>query len=190
MKLGSISRAGFKRSLINFERCTETYEKSMPKYSPSIAKNQMVRCLRAIIDPLPTYEEISKLWDYFQCECAYCGSPLSRSDRNGQLDHVEPQSKGGSNSIYNCVLSCGTCNGDHKRNMDWETFLVQSVLEIELQKTRHLRIQDWLDMRVHKNLYSAEVQGKIEAIQIAATKNFDSYVQMMRELRQQQTHSD
>jgi hypothetical protein len=175
------------RKLIdNFEKRIAIFRKLMAKHTPSIAKNQMRRCLRAIIDPLPTDEEISRLWDYFQFACAYCGKPLSRSDRTGQLDHVEPQSTGGSNSIFNNVLSCGTCNGDDKRDMDWATFLAHKELGLQLQKTRHLRIQEWLNMRIDNNLHSALIQGKIKAIQIAATENFDCYVQMMRELRQQQ----
>jgi hypothetical protein len=156
----------------------------MAKHTPSIAKNQMRRCLRAIVDPLPTVAETAALWEYFQCKCAYCGADLSAEKRNGQLDHVEAHSKGGTNSIFNHVLSCGPCNGDDKRELAWEAFLAQEVSDVELRTKRHLHIQDWLNRQVDKSLYSNDVQTEIEFIVEAAQKNFDIYVQSMRDLRQ------
>ncbi|KKL64305.1 hypothetical protein LCGC14_2166340 [marine sediment metagenome] len=38
--------------------------------------------------------------------CRYCGTETS----NGQIDHVEPQSKGGADNPTNLVWSCPTCN--------------------------------------------------------------------------------
>jgi HNH endonuclease len=162
----------------------------MAKYTPSIAKNQMRRCLRAIIDPVPTDKEVSELWEYFRSECAYCGVELSRNKRDGQLDHIEPQSTGGSNSIFNNVLSCGACNGDHKRDMNWELFLAQKALSIDFQKTRFLHIQGWLSRQTHRNLGNADLIEKIEAVQIAATESFDLHVEMMRNLRRQLIRND
>jgi HNH endonuclease len=156
----------------------------MAKHTPSIAKNQMRRCLRAIIDPHPTTAEIAELWEYFQRSCAYCGGVLSHSDRTGQLDHVVAHSKGGTNSIFNHVLSCGPCNGDEKREQHWENFLAQQESNVEVQKMRHSRIKFWLDRHVDKSLFPADVQQEIDALEKAATDNFDIYVQSMRELRQ------
>lgn len=156
----------------------------MAKHTPSIAKNQMRRCLRAIMNPLPTDTEVASLWEFFECQCAYCGDKLSREDRSGQLDHVEPQSKGGTNSVFNHVLSCGKCNGDDKREMPWEAFLEQREPNVVARENRRLRIKTWLEKQVIKNLYSADVEKEIETIEAAAMQSFDAYVQSMRDLRE------
>jgi CRISPR/Cas system Type II protein with McrA/HNH and RuvC-like nuclease domain len=155
----------------------------MAKHTPSIAKNQMLRCLRAIIDPLPTASEIAKLREHFQHKCAYCGYELQPNDRSGQLDHVLAHSEGGTNSIFNHVLSCGPCNGDEKREMPWEDFLALKELSVEIQELRCLSIKGWLSNYVDKRLHSIDVQKEVKAIENAATQSFDTYVQSMRNLR-------
>ena len=68
---------------------------------------------------------------------------MSPTARIGHLDHVIPASEGGSNHVSNFVLSCPGCNGDDKRELDWETFLVE-VSKGEFE-TRRAKIQAWLD---------------------------------------------
>ena len=40
--------------------------------------------------------------------CFYCGERLSRSTRT--LDHIQPQSRGGTHEPHNLVLCCVPCN--------------------------------------------------------------------------------
>jgi hypothetical protein len=54
--------------------------------SPSMAKNQMGRAVDAILDPRPTQSE--PIWEYFDSQCAYCGTTLSKADRVGHIDHA------------------------------------------------------------------------------------------------------
>lgn len=66
-----------------------------------------------------TWAEVTKLWLLIGACCAYCHEPK----RNDEIepDHVEPLSRGGSNSITNVVPSCKLCNSD-KRDLaldDW-----------------------------------------------------------------------
>lgn len=53
-------------------------------------------------------------------KCAYCDtSKVSRFE----VDHATPRSRGGSDSIWNLVLSCRTCNHDRKKAQTVEEFL-------------------------------------------------------------------
>lgn len=42
--------------------------------------------------------------------CFYCGCAVTHNDPERTLDHVIPKSKGGSNRMWNLVLSCKSCN--------------------------------------------------------------------------------
>jgi 5-methylcytosine-specific restriction endonuclease McrA len=59
----------------------------------------------------------------FMGKCAYCGMELLTDDgeRCFQIDHIIPQSKGGTNSIENLFPACGYCNCQ-KRTMSLEKF--------------------------------------------------------------------
>lgn len=66
-----------------------------------------------------TWAEVVHKWRTINKCCAYCDQPTPLDTL--EPDHVEPLSKGGSNSIANVVPSCGRCNGD-KRDLylyDW-----------------------------------------------------------------------
>ena len=115
----------------------------MARYSIPQAKNLVARCLRNIIDPVPTTNERNEVWDYFENKCAYCGKEMSPTSRVGHLDHVISASEGGSNHISNSVLSCPGCNGDDKRELDWDAFLKE--VAGEAYEDRRARIQAWLD---------------------------------------------
>jgi len=91
--------------------------------SPSQARNAIKRCLKSVIDPKPDKAGIDQLWEHFDARCAYCGQDLDRASREGHVDHLIAETDGGCNRLGNRVLSCGTCNGDEKRELDWEEFL-------------------------------------------------------------------
>ena len=156
----------------------------MAKNTPSMAKNQMRRCLRAIVDPHPTGEEVSELWTYFQSACAYCGLSLTRGARDGHVDHVVPHSSGGSNSIYNHVLSCSRCNGDEKREEDWESFLARKALVPLQLAQRHTHIATWLERATGLTRAPSVSSEDVEAIIKSALESFDASVKQLCALPQ------
>lgn len=50
-----------------------------------------------------------------KCRCAYCGAKAA------EIDHVVPRSNGGTNSTYNLVASCRSCN-EKKSNLTLKAF--------------------------------------------------------------------
>lgn len=50
-------------------------------------------------------DEWYKVFAYFNCQCAYCGSSTSITK-----EHIVPLVKGGSNTIENIIPACLTCN--------------------------------------------------------------------------------
>ena len=154
----------------------------MPKDTPSMARNKIRRCLAAIVDPHPSAADKVMLWEYFESECAYCGVTLRREDRSGHLDHVLASSAGGSNSIYNHVLSCGRCNGDEKREENWETFLSRKEPNPAVAQARRLRIESWLARSPAVPTTSSR-EAQAEAIVSEALASFDNAVGRMRALR-------
>ena len=55
-----------------------------------------------------------KAWNKTNGRCGYCGAHLQPVDRDGylgwHLEHIHPKSRGGSNSLYNLIPACPTCN--------------------------------------------------------------------------------
>jgi 5-methylcytosine-specific restriction endonuclease McrA len=154
----------------------------MAKDTPSMAKNKMRRSLLAIVDPHPSPTEIDLLWSYFQSCCAYCGVTITRDSRTGHVDHVVSSALGGSNCIYNHVLSCARCNGDDKREEPWESFLAKKVSDRALFAERHARISTWLSRSPGRSI-PPDVRAHIDAIIDQAIGDFDSAVQELRALR-------
>jgi len=147
-----------------------------------MAKNKMRRSLLAIVDPHPSRTEIDLLWSYFQSCCAYCGVTIPRDSRTGHIDHVVSSALGGSNCIYNHVLSCARCNGDDKREEPWESFLAKKVCDTALFTERHARISTWLS-RSSGSLLPPDTRAHVDAIIGHAIGSFDSAVQELRALR-------
>lgn len=71
----------------------------MPLKCPNAAQRQRLRRLVAERDG----------W-----HCCYCGTPLGSKQGHtpATLDHVVPQSKGGTWSVSNLVLACRHCNSE------------------------------------------------------------------------------
>ncbi|MGH8387126.1 MAG: HNH endonuclease [Pseudomonas sp.] len=154
----------------------------MAKDTPSMAKNKMRRCLAAILDPHPSPSEIEELWNYFQSSCAYCGVPLIRASRSGHLDHVESSASGGSNAIHNYLLSCNRCNGDEKREEEWQRFLARKVTDRDLASERHAHISAWIE-RACDVPFDPAAKAQAEIIISQALESFDEAVKKLRALR-------
>lgn len=156
----------------------------MAKTSPSMAKNQIKRSLNAVLDPLPKTPAIDQLWTFFGSSCAYCGAKLGRSERSGHLDHIVPFSAGGTNDIHNHVLSYARCNGDEKREEDWESFLARKVFPVELRQERSVRIKKWMSQAPEGHLtLSVQEQQAVESIVRRALQSFETAVEELRAIR-------
>jgi HNH endonuclease len=154
----------------------------MARNTPSMTRNAMERCFATILDQSPSRSAIAKLWEYFDSCCAYCGTKLDRQSRTGHLDHALASSDGGSNSIYNYVLSCGTCNGDEKRGEEWQAFLTKKVVDPDLALIRKYRIEAWIS---RDRTIALDSRTGVEAEQIVdrALRAFDEAIERLRLLR-------
>ena len=154
----------------------------MAKDTPSMAKNKMRRCLASILDPHPSDAEVKELWSYFQSSCAYCGIPLDRASRTGHLDHVLSSALGGSNEIHNHLLSCNRCNGDEKREEDWQSFLTRKVTDRDLASGRHAHISAWIG-RADREPLDPSAKTEADFIISQTLQSFDEAVKKLRALR-------
>ena len=113
----------------------------MAAHSLSQTKNYIRKALWKAVDPAPSATQIHCLWTYFESNCAYCGLQLNKAERKAHLDHLDAT---GRNHISNRVLACGVCNGDEKREQNWEAFLAKKCgTDVQLFQTRRKRILDW-----------------------------------------------
>ena len=146
--------------------------------TPGYAKNQMRRALRAINDVELSRQEKATIWKYFNSTCAYCGQKLRQDNREGHLDHLIAR---GTNHISNRVLSCGPCNGDLKRDMDWRGFLRKTAPNLGTFRKRCAKIQKWSRSNRVKQKYVVQpaVQKEIDRAILA----FDTAVEHVRQLR-------
>jgi len=85
---------------------------------------------------------IKEEWDH---KCAYCGS-----EENLTLDHIVPQSKGGTDTTKNVICCCHSCNQD-KAHTPWEDwYSSQSFFNEE----RYKKIKNWIKPDPPMNLYA------------------------------------
>jgi hypothetical protein len=156
-----------------------------------MAKNQIRRCLGAILDPLPKRKEINAVWEHFKSECAYCGLTLRRDLKTAHLDHILSQSNGGTNDIHNFVLSCATCNGDHKRDQQWDTYLSGMNTDARVLNARRERILAWTGVNpLSGNTRSTQAKAAAGSIIANALSSFEDSVMAMRELKISKSESD
>lgn len=69
--------------------------------------------------------------------CAYCGIPLSIHEVT--VDHVDPQARGGSQSLSNLVPACIDCNQEKGDQTVSEFLLAGGLTEVELRE----HMADW-----------------------------------------------
>jgi hypothetical protein len=102
------------------------------------AKNVMLRAMREILDPSPL--DVGPVWDHFESRCAYCEVALDIAGRSAHIDHADAA---GGNHLGNLVLSCGSCNGDDKRDMPWRDFVASKSSTDQVAAERVARIEAW-----------------------------------------------
>ena len=69
--------------------------------------------------------------------CAYCHSPVELTVAIFEIEHIKPQSKGGSDELDNLCLACPTCNrykGSQTEVIDPETNKSTSIFHPRHQK--------------------------------------------------------
>jgi 5-methylcytosine-specific restriction endonuclease McrA len=150
----------------------------MGKQTPSQAKNTIKRSLFEIISPAPTDKEKKEIWEYYEYSCAYCGRELKKDERKGHLDHIKPISNGGTNSKYNLLLSCSICNGDEKRDMDWDEFLKEKNTNINEYNRRKTSIEIWKAR--DQFAIDDKVLSDVNELITEAIVNYDLFVEKVR----------
>lgn len=87
-------------------------------------------------------KQVKESWDN---TCAYCGS-----DEDLTIDHVIPQSRGGSDTTDNVVCCCKSCN-QSKGHDHWKLWYVQQDFYCE---DRFDRISEWMKPPAPVNRYA------------------------------------
>lgn len=131
--------------------------------TPSQTRNSIKKCLKAIVDPKPKKADKDRIWSYFENRCAYCGAEIVRDSRKGHIDHLFSEMEGGSNRLSNLVLTCATCNGDEKREEDWESFLATKYgANKEIIQERSWRIRRWIELNGGQPMLTKDQQEILE----------------------------
>ena len=151
--------------------------------TPSQAKNMIRKSLLGIIDPEPSKEDITRLWEFFESRCAYCGTKINRKRRQGHIDHLVPQTVNGINHISNRVLSCGYCNGDEKRDTHWAEFIINKhSRNPSVAKQRIDKIKEWRNLHKEPKLDS-ELRNKAEDIANQVCVRYNLALRDLKKLR-------
>ena len=87
-------------------------------------------------------KQIREKWDN---QCAYCGSGDDIT-----IDHVVPQSKGGSDITFNVVCCCKSCN-QSKGHSPWEIWYSNQDF---FTNERYDKICNWMKPPKPTNLYA------------------------------------
>jgi CRISPR/Cas system Type II protein with McrA/HNH and RuvC-like nuclease domain len=130
-------------------------------------------------NPLRTHMRV--LWDRQRGVCFWCGNPMSQSvkdadgkdaDDKATIDHVIPQSAGGSDDLSNLVLACHSCNNIRSRyNGKFAGPLKDALQHIEALKRKIAQMKfnnekqsiSWRTMNAQRN----EALAALDAIRNA-----------------------
>ncbi len=154
----------------------------MPAPTPGYVKNVIRRSLREIIDPSPSKQDEKKIWIFFQNECAYCGTRVQKSKKEGHIDHLLPSSMDGPNHISNRVLSCATCNEAEKLDGEWHEFILSKNNNINTARARIAKIRDWQKSN-SEPLLDKDKLLQIERLGDLVTTYYEARVADARKLR-------
>jgi hypothetical protein len=108
-----------------------------------VAKNAMRRAIEALFYRPLNQKEKDQIWKYFKSHCAYCNKRIDRAHRHGHMDHLDCRAAEGGNYIRNRVLACKECNGNEKREQNWQTFLKSKCPNAEVFRGRRDEIVAW-----------------------------------------------
>jgi|LakMenEpi03Aug12_release.lakeMendotaPanAssembly.Ray.scaffolds.fasta_scaffold199008_2 5-methylcytosine-specific restriction endonuclease McrA len=77
--------------------------------NPQLVKNRLARRkeLEKNARGCFTFSDIQKIRKELQDECRFCGAPLNQG---GEIEHLTPLSRGGTNYPRNLTLTCLNCN--------------------------------------------------------------------------------
>ncbi len=155
----------------------------MGKMTPSAAKNAIRRALTGVVDPHPNVSQVHRIWAFFKSSCAYCGKSLVRGNRDAHIDHLISSGAGGSNALGNFVLSCGTCNGDEKRDEQWESFLRKKNPDAATFDLRKSQIEAWVTSCGVVPVIDATLTQKVAAEIDGAIAAFDKALERIRHFK-------
>lgn len=157
----------------------------MPAPTPGYVKNMIRRVLREILDPSPRGSDVSVIWEFFESRCAYCGSELRRSRKEGHIDHLVSSSQGGANHLWNRVLSCATCNEKEKLDLSWEEFLRKKSPDPAVSGQRRERIIRWQEQHpLPPRLKDEALFEQVSQLAEEAARFLDEKVEQVRGMRQ------
>jgi CRISPR/Cas system Type II protein with McrA/HNH and RuvC-like nuclease domain len=94
--------------------------------------------------------EAKRMWrrsirEKWENRCAYC-----ESEDNLTLDHIVPQSKGGSDTTRNVVACCHSCN-QSKGHTPWEEWYYNQDF---FSYDNYEKIKNWMKPEAPTNLYA------------------------------------
>ena len=154
----------------------------MPAPTPGYVKNMIRRSLCEIVDPSPTKRDGEEIWKFFDYECAYCGKPLRRLQKEGHIDHLLPASLDGPNHISNRVLSCATCNEAEKLDGAWQEFILRKNQDPDVIRGRIAKIHEWQKLNGEPLLDKNKLR-EINRLSELAAAYYDMKVKEARKLR-------
>ena len=151
--------------------------------TPSQARNAIKRSLKALIDPKISKADKTTIWQYFENSCAYCGFGLNPNERKAHIDHVIPESEGGSNRLCNLILSCSTCNGDEKRDMPWQDFLATKYdVKSKKYKQRYDKITAWFELQRGSPTITNEQQAQLKSAFDEINASYSKVVEQIKQI--------
>ncbi|BAZ09159.1 HNH endonuclease [Calothrix sp. NIES-4071] len=104
----------------------DSISQELVKFDMQIMQNPDIQGKEYQQGTLAGYETREYLLEKWDRQCAYCGI----KDVPLQVEHINPRSKGGSNSISNLTLSCEKCNLK-KGTQDIKDFLKKDTKKLE-----------------------------------------------------------
>ncbi len=104
----------------------DSISQELVKFDMQIMQNPHIQGKEYQQGTLAGYETREYLLEKWDRQCAYCGI----KDVPLQVEHINPRSKGGSNSILNLTLSCKKCNLK-KGTQDIKDFLKKEPKKLE-----------------------------------------------------------
>ncbi len=134
-----------------------------------------------LADPSPDPRQQGLIWEYFGSRCAYCDRAISKTLKEGHIDHLVSAALGGRNHMANRVLACATCNETEKRDAPWEDFLAAKATDPATLDMRRARIEEWTRLHASADTpASAALRELAVSAADAVNRLFDEQVATIR----------